>query len=278
MKKYNILLFFVLSFIYGQVGADSRLIATGGINNVEGSAGGGIIPWSVISGYSSSDEWSFTTNVSRVDIDDFQLDNLNFSVSYNNRFELSYAQQDLDVHPLNLNIKQEIIGAKVRLYGDVLYTDMPQISLGVAHKSNKHPDVPFLLGAGDDSGTDYYVSAAKVFLNGPGGYNWLTNLNLRYTDANQNGLLGFGRAGADTKTWVTEAAVAFLPTESVAVGVEYRQQPESLNSVKEDAWKDFFVAWFINKNVSVTAAYVDLGSIAGLPDQTGYYINFQGYF
>ena len=278
MKKYNILMFCLLSLIYGQVSADSRLIATGGINNVEGSAGGGIIPWSVISGYSSSDEWSFTTNVSRVDIDDFQLDNLNFSVSYDNRFELSYAQQDLDVHPLNLNIKQEIIGAKVRLYGDVLYTDMPQISLGVAHKSNKHPDVPFLLGAGDDSGTDYYVSAAKVFLNGPGGYNWLTNLNLRYTDANQNGLLGFGRAGADTKTWVTEAAVAFLPTESVAVGVEYRQQPESLNSVKEDAWKDFFVAWFINKNVSVTAAYVDLGSIAGLPDQTGYYINFQGYF
>ena len=278
MKKYNILMFCLLSLIYGQVSADSRLIATGGINNIEGSAGGGIIPWSVISGYSSSDEWSFTTNVSRVDIDDFQLDNLNFSVSYDNRFELSYAQQDLDVHPLNLNIKQEIIGAKVRLYGDVLYTDMPQISLGVAHKSNKHPDVPFLLGAGDDSGTDYYVSAAKVFLNGPGGYNWLTNLNLRYTDANQNGLLGFGRAGADTKTWVTEAAVAFLPTESVAVGVEYRQQPESLNSVKEDAWKDFFVAWFINKNVSVTAAYVDLGSIAGLPDQTGYYINFQGYF
>ena len=69
-----------------------------------------------------------------------------------------------------------------------------------------------------------------------------------------------------------------MPREDIAVGMEYRQQPNVLASVEEDSWKDFFIAWFVNKHLSISAAYVDLGSIAGLPDQTGYYINFQGYF
>ena len=40
--------------------AGSRIIATGGASSIEGSAGGGIVPWAVLNGYASSDEWAAT--------------------------------------------------------------------------------------------------------------------------------------------------------------------------------------------------------------------------
>lgn len=282
MKPFKSLPYYILIALSAicvlQANADSRILATGGLNNIEGVAGGGITPWAVISGYSSTDEWGFSSSASRVELDDFRLDSYNFSVSYDNRIELGLAKQNLDVVPLGLDISQDIVSAKVRVFGDLMYTDIPQISVGLVHKSNNDFTVPELLGAESQTGTDYYVAASKLFLNGPVGYNWLTNVTFRYSDANQNGLLGFGSQDRSTKAWLTEASIAFLPTESIAVGVEYRQQPDGLSAVDEDSWKDFFVGWFINKNVSVTAAYVDLGSIAGIPQQKGYYINLQGYF
>jgi len=46
----------------------------------------------------------------------------------------------------------------------------------------------------------------------------------------------------------------------------------------EQDWKDLFVAWMPNKHVSVTAAYLDLGNIAGASDQTGWYLSVTGYW
>ncbi|RDX35785.1 DUF3034 family protein [Kangiella sp. HD9-110m-PIT-SAG07] len=279
--KYFTLLGTLLSFglfYSSNLWAGSRILATSGLNSVEGTAGGGITPWAVISGYSSSDEWSATAHYSAVRLDDFDLDVTGASISYDNRFEVSFARQELDVLPLNTTIEQHIYSVKTRLYGDIIYGDWPQISAGIIRKENKDFAVPQLLGARDDSGTDYYLAASKLFLHGVGGYNWLFNASARYSNANQNGLLGFGDVNKSDKEWLAEASFAVMPTETVAVGMEYRQQPNVLAAAREDSWRDIFVAWFVNKNLSVSAAYVDLGSIAGLPDQKGYYINFQGYF
>lgn len=258
--------------------AGSRILATGALNSIEGIAGGGITPWAVISGYSSSNEWSATAHYSAVNLDDFELDVQGASLSFDNRVEIAVAQQSLDVLPLNSSIKQQMYSVKARLYGDIIYGNWPQVSAGLIYKENKDPIIPQLLGARKDTGTDYYVAASKLFLHGAGGYNWLFNASARYSNANQNGLLGFGDINNDDREWLAEASFAVMPREDIAVGMEYRQQPNVLASVEEDSWKDFFVAWFVNKHLSISAAYVDLGSIAGLPDQTGYYINFQGYF
>ena len=258
--------------------AGSRILATSGLNSIEGIAGGGITPWAVISGYSSSDEWSATAHYSAVNLDDFKLDVQGASLSFDNRVEIAVAQQSLDVLPLNSSIKQQMYSVKAHLYGDIIYGNWPQVSAGLIYKENKDPIIPQLLGARKDTGTDYYVAASKLFLHGAGGYNWLFNASARYSNANQNGLLGFGDINNDDREWLAEASFAVMPREDIAVGMEYRQQPNVLASVEEDSWKDFFIAWFVNKHLSISAAYVDLGSIAGLPDQTGYYINFQGYF
>jgi hypothetical protein len=50
------------------------------------------------------------------------------------------------------------------------------------------------------------------------------------------------------------------------------------SGLKEEAWKDIFIAWAPSKNVSLTLAYVDLGRIIpGITPkkQTGVYLSGQ---
>jgi hypothetical protein len=90
------------------------------------------------------------------------------------------------------------------------------------------------------------------------------------------GLLGFGSQSNNDYQWVVEASAALLLRDDLALGVEYRQKPNQLDFAREDDWQDVFIAWFINKHLSVTAAYTQLGSIAGLDDQQGWYLSFEG--
>ncbi len=190
--------------------------------------------------------------------------------------ELSYAEQDFDVDPLALQLEQSIVGMKVRLTGDLVYSAYPQLSLGVQHKRLDTDAVAYSLGAKDNQGTDIYLAASKLHLGAVAGYNLLWNLTARYTEANEVGLLGFGGPGG-TGSLVLEGSLAVLFSEHLAVGVEYREKPDQLN-LGEDDWRDVFVAWFPNKHVSVTAAYADLGRIAAIDDQTGWYLSLMGYY
>ncbi|MCL5256022.1 MAG: DUF3034 family protein, partial [Gammaproteobacteria bacterium] len=42
--------------------------------------------------------------------------------------------------------------------------------------------------------------------------------------------------------------------------------------------KAAFIAWFPSKRVALVGAFLDLGSIAGAENQTGYYLNLQASF
>ncbi len=70
---------------------NGRLIATGGASNIEGSAGGGITPWAVITGYSEQGEWGATAFATHINLPDYNLDVAGLAVAYGNRVELSYA-------------------------------------------------------------------------------------------------------------------------------------------------------------------------------------------
>ncbi|WP_304627513.1 DUF3034 family protein, partial [Pseudomonas congelans] len=56
------------------MGDPGRLIATGGATSIEGSAGGGITPWAVITGYSEQGEWGATAFATHVNLPDYNLD------------------------------------------------------------------------------------------------------------------------------------------------------------------------------------------------------------
>lgn len=255
--------------------AGSKLLATSGLTQIEGSGGGGIVPWAIIAGYGSDDEVGAAISVNGVEVDDFRLKTASISIGINNRLELSAARQKLEVKPLNLDIHQDILGVKYRLFGDIVYNTLPQVSLGIQYKKNRDADIPTLLGANDDEGIDYYLSATKVFLAGAFGKNILLNGTIRRTSANQMGLLGFGNHSGNNYDVVGEVSAAFFINRRLALGAEYRQKPNNLRSVDEDDWMDIFIAYFPNKRLSMVIAYSDLGDIAGLTDQSGIYFSFQ---
>lgn len=254
----------------------SKVIATGGATTIEGSAGGGIVPWAVINGYASSDQWSFTAMNTAVYVDDFTLHSIGASLSIDNRFELSIAKQTFDLDTLGGKLGQDIVGVKYKLVGEVLYTAMPQISLGLQYKRVDDFALPQAVGARNDWGVDIYLAASKVYFDAIAGRNLVTNLTLRATKANQIGLLGFGTARNNNYQLQAEASIAVLLTDNIALGYEYKQKPDQLGFAEENDWQDIFMAWFVNKHLSVVGAYVDLGSIAGFEQQQGWYLSVEG--
>lgn len=277
MKSLNLLCAFATIIApYSSMAADGKLLATPGVSQIEGSGGGGLVPWAQLAGYASDEEFAVNGFCSRADVTDYTLDVCGAQLNLFNRVELSYAEQRFDVPALDTEIEQSITGAKIRLYGDIVYTNWPQLTLGVQHKSLDDGTVATLVGAEDTSGTDIYVAASKLHLGAIAGYNWFWNVTTRYSEANQLGLLGYGGAQGSEKL-LFEGSTAIFFSREVALGVEYRQKSNNLGLGEQD-WKDVFIAWMPNKYVSVTAAWLDLGSIAGAKDQTGWYLSVTGYW
>ncbi|MBV6894375.1 DUF3034 family protein [Xanthomonas euvesicatoria] len=264
---------------------DGRLLATGGVSMIEGSSGGGIVPWATLSGYGTRDELGTVAFATHVDSGDYRLDVQGAALTVGNRLELSLARQRLDLGTLQDRLGlpwnalgQDVFGAKVRVAGDLVYGHAPQVSLGVQYKRLRNGTLPLAIGARDDHGTDIYFSTSRLLLQGAAGYQLLLNGTLRATRANQAGLLGFGGDRRNSYRLVPEVSAAVVLSPSWAVGVEYRDKPNNLGFAREQAWADAFVAWFPSKHVSLTAAFADLGDIATLADQRGPYLSLQVAF
>ncbi|AOD14564.1 DUF3034 family protein [Xanthomonas fragariae] len=267
------------------IAGDGRLLATAGVSMIEGSSGGGIVPWATLSGYGTRDELGTVLFATHVDSGDYRLDVQGAALTVGNRLELSLARQRLDLGTLQDRLGlpwnalgQDVVGAKLRLYGDLVYGHAPQVSLSVQYKRLRDGTLPLAIGARDDHGTDVFISASRLFLQGAGSYQLLLNGTLRATRANQTGLLGFGGDRRNSYRLVAEASAAVILSPSWAVGVEYRDKPNNLGFAGEQAWADAFVAWFPSKHVSLTAAWADLGDVATLSDQSGPYLSLQVAF
>lgn len=256
--------------------AGSKIIATGGASNIEGSAGGGIVPWAVINGYGSSGEWAATAFATQVGVDDYTLNVIGAGLSYDNRWELSVARQVFKLDSLGGELRQDIFGVKYHLSGELLYTLMPQLSVGLQYKTHRDFALPQAVGARDDSGVDMYFAASKLLFDQLAGRNVLLNATLRATKANQTGLLGFGNTTDNDYQLLFEGSAAVLLNYNFALGIEFKQKPNQLTFANEQHWRDIFAAWFVNKHLSVVAGYADLGSIAGLAQQQGYYLSVEG--
>ncbi|QJD90512.1 DUF3034 family protein [Duganella dendranthematis] len=276
---------------YAQSSPDmGKLLATGGVIQVEGAGGGGITPWALISGYGSRDSWGANAHYTYINTQDYKLGSYGVAVGIADRLEVSFDNQEFkgSLAPLDkLNIKQDIVGLKLKVLGDAVYEQdswVPQVAIGLMYKKNK--GVRGLealgvtnvkqLGAKDDHGYDYYVSATKIYLE----QSLLLNATLRATRANQMGILGFGGDRNDDTRLMPEFSAAYLITRKVALGAEYRRKPHNLGVDNEKAYYDAFVAWFPTRNVSVTAAYAELGDITifNPKKQHGLYLSLQAGF
>jgi Protein of unknown function (DUF3034) len=281
------LVFFVV-FLFSSLGgiahAGGRILATGGVTEIEGAAGGGIVPWAMIAGYGTGDEIGATAFYTHLDIKDFRLQSAGVGVGIYDRGEITFARQKLGLGTTvpGESIEQDIVGVKLRLTGDAVFDQdrwLPQLALGVQYKRNRDFDlVPKLLGAEHGSGTDVYLSATKVYLAGLAGRNVLLNGTLRATKANQLGLLGFGGDKNDSYRLCFEGSAAVFLNDNLALGAEYRAKPDNLSVFREDSFQDVFVTYLPNKLLALTAAFARLGTIADKKDQDALYLSVQGSF
>jgi hypothetical protein len=267
-----------------------KLTATGGVSQVEGAGGGGLTPWALITGYGTRDSYGANAHYTQVNTQDYALKTYGVAVGIADRVELSLAKQEFtgSLAPLDsLNLKQDIFGIKIKLAGDAVYDQagwMPQIAVGALVKRDS--TIGGLgalgvtsvkqLGAKDDRGVDYYVSATKLYL----AQSILLNATVRMTKANQMGLLGFGGDKKDKYEPEFEGSAAYLLNRKLAVGAEYRMKPRNLGVDNEKDYYDVFLAYFPTKNLSVTAAYVNLGDITifNPKQQRGWYLSLQAGF
>ncbi len=285
-SRYSLVIGCLLGLTLQTAMADNgRLIATGGATSLEGPAGGGITPWAVLAGYGEQNEWGATAFATTVNLPDYRLDVVGLAVAFDNRVEWSFARQRLDlgslVHTLDLpqdNLGQDVLGMKVRLFGDVIYDDLPQVALGLEYKHQRDFLIPGLVGAKRDSDAEGYLAVSRLFMGAAFGYNLLINGSLRYSRANELGLLGFGGDRRDTRSLLKEGSMAVLFNPRWALGVEYREKPDNLSFAGESDWADVFLGYFPNKHISVVLAHARLGEIATLDNQNGTYLSVQGSF
>lgn len=262
------------------IGRPGKLPLTGGVSQIEGSAGGGLTPWAVIGGLGAGDQHGMTAYTTQVWLDDYQLQSRGVLLGLSDTVELSLARQSLDTRDVGallglgrgFRLEQDIFGAKFRLAGDaVLEQDrwLPQVAVGFQYKRHRQPAVPLAVGAARSDGTDLYLSATKLHLD----QSLLFSATARYTEANQLGLLGFGsdRGGRELQF---EGSAAYLWSRRLAVGVEYRSKPDLLDVAREDAAWDVFAAWSPFRHLTVTLAAVDLGHVV-VARQRGVYLSLQ---
>ena len=259
-----------------------RLSGTWGVSQIEGAGGGGLVPWALITGSGSRDAVGVIAFATRTRTrGGFGLNVVGAAVGLYDSVEVSLAQWRFglsDTVP-GQSLKLNVAGLKWRVFGDAVSDQdkpWPQIAIGVQFKHNPEFAIPAALGAAHARDSDFYVAATKVWLAGLAGHNTLANLTLRSSRANQFGLLGFGGPLSDRRSWRAELSLAVMLRDDLALGGEWRDKPNNLASFREDRAADLFAAWFVNRHLSLTLAWVDLGNIANKPGQRGAYLSVQG--
>ncbi|GAB3372562.1 DUF3034 family protein [Spongiibacter taiwanensis] len=217
------------------------------------------------------------------------------------------APIETGIEPFNTTIEMDVYGAKVRVFGEAIYDSdnlIPQVAVGAFYKKNKNEELLRTLKAAESDGWEYYVSATKIFFP----INTLVNITARYTSANQTGLVGFGGPDGNDKEVRPEISLAYLLKKDTVIGMEWAQHGDNLSgesvelggidvtelqptleglglgnlsgtlTQNESDWFDAFVAYFPNKNLSMTFAYAWLGDITITPDQHGFYLSLQASY
>ncbi len=165
-----------------------------------------------------------------------------------NRLELSYGYEHISTSFQN-NIEKHNFGAKLLVLEEKEY--IPAVSVGTVFKHTTYD------AAKDSTDFDYYIVATKlikkvfpkpVLISG----------GLLSTKGKVLGVLGFDKQRDE----VFFGNIDVLTLENVAVGVEYRQGAKFSDFKNADYW-DAHIAWFVNKNFSLVAAYVITGNRTG---------------
>jgi len=276
----------------GLLGDQGKLLLTAGFSTIEGAGGAALAPWATITGYGSNDSYGANAHYTDLELNKARLQSYGAAVGVFDRVEFSATRLNFDLRdPLgSFHIGEDVYGAKLKLFGDALYSQdswVPQLAAGAQYKKNDDISAsdtipglsvtrPEQLGARDSHGVDYYLSATKIYL----AQSLALNATVLSTQANQLGLLGFGGDLKSERSFEFAGTVAYLLLRQLAVGAEYRSRPHNLGVDEERGAWDAFIAWAPTRNVSVVGGFASLGSIlapvsADKSDHQGSYVSLQ---
>ncbi|MDX2236237.1 MAG: DUF3034 family protein [Hyphomonadaceae bacterium] len=259
-----------------------KLPLTRGATSVEGAAGAGLATWALIAGQATEDGVGASIFATVIPLSDYDFTAYGAAIGFFDRVEVSYARQNFDTGETGaalglgegFTFAQDIVGAKIRVFGDAVYAQdswLPQVAVGAQFKRTEHEGLVAALGATNDSGVDLYVAATKIVLD----QSLVLNGTIRFTEANQFGLLGFGGDRDEGRSTQIELSGAYLATDRLLIGAEYRSRPDNLAFAREDDAYDVFAAYALTDAVTVVAGYAALGDIATFADQRGAYLSLQ---
>lgn len=259
-----------------------KLMLTGGATAIEGAAGGGLATWALIGGNATEAGIGGGLHATEVRLADYGFRSIGAKVGLFDRLELSYARHRFDTRAAGaalglgrgFTFGQHVLSAKLRIAGDAVYDQhslLPQVAVAVQHKRARRGAVIAAVGGRESRGTDFLLSASKIVLD----HSLVLGGAVRLTKANQFGLLGFGGDKRQGYSAQFEGSAGVLLSRKLLVGAEVRTRPDNLSFAREDDAWDAFAAWSVHRNVTLTAAYADLGSIATLDGQRGLYLSAQ---
>jgi len=112
------------------------------------------------------------------------------------------------------------------------------------------------------NGIDFTLTASKMFPTLAFGRPVILTGGIRWSQAAQIGLLGFG----DTYDTTFEGSVACLPTDWLILAYEVRQKNNPYTEINgllgdDDWWQAFSAGWMVNDNLTLTAVWGMLGNV-----------------
>src|SRR5260221_7311754 len=105
---------------------EGKLLLTGGVTELEGAGGGGLVPWALITGYETRDGVGADAHYTHANLGNYQVNAAGVAVGLFDRFELSYVNVALSggvAGSLNggPTISENVVCAKLRLFGRAGY-------------------------------------------------------------------------------------------------------------------------------------------------------------
>jgi hypothetical protein len=173
----------------------------------------------------------------------------------------------IEENSFNMPLPSIVAGVHLKI-GDGLHS--------IDHRTGR---LPTRLGFDKATGVDFTLMASKTWQDPLLKRPLITSLGVRFTESSQIGWLGFG----DDYKANLEANVAWVPTDWLAVAYEYRMKRDQYDTAKplingEDDWHTILVAWLINENMSLAAAYGHLGRIANTTEEAAWGVQFKYEF
>ncbi|MDP6636451.1 MAG: DUF3034 family protein [Phycisphaerae bacterium] len=254
-------------------------------HSIEGYSGGAITPLAYICNASCTTECcgNAVVSYSFLNIGTREMHVFAVTQPLFNRLEIGYAYnllnlgsltddiRDLGMDPGRDNVQLHHFNLRGLLIEENSFgLPLPAVTAGVHFKYNdgvqridRNLGGPFkAIGLDRSSGVDFTLTASKMFPKLAFGRPLILTGGVRFSQAAQIGLFGFG----DTYHATFEGSAVYMPTNWLTLGYEIRTKPDPYGKIpglvgKEDNWRAFSASWIVNSHLTVSAVYGMLGNV-----------------